>query len=243
MNGFQNGMLVGRVVGLWRYPVKSMAAEQLAEADVSWHGLAGDRRWAFMRNDAAHGGFPWLTIRERNDMNHYRPSFVEPDRPDKSTLVVQTPTGTTIDIADPALASELYPTGAQLVKQNRGIFDTFPLSLITTRTIANLGARVGMTLDVQRFRPNLLIEPIDDAEFPEDAWVGRSLRIGSLRMRVDKRDGRCVVITVDPVTTERSTEILRTLARDRQGCLGVYASTVDPGRVSLNDSVWIEPNS
>jgi uncharacterized protein len=243
MNEFQNGMLVGRVVGLWRYPVKSMAAEQLAEVDVSWHGLAGDRRWAFMRNDAAHGGFPWLTIRERNDMNHYRPSFVEPDRPDKSTLVVQTPTGTTIDIADPALASELYPTGAQLVKQNRGIFDTFPLSLITTRTIANLGARVGMTLDVQRFRPNLLVEPAGDAEFPEDAWVGRVLRIGGLRMRVDKRDGRCAVITVDPVTSNRNTEILRTVARDRQGCLGVYGSTVDPGRVSLNDSVWIEPDS
>jgi uncharacterized protein len=243
MNEFQNGMLVGRVVGLWRYPVKSMAAEQLAEVDVSWHGLAGDRRWAFMRNDAAHGGFPWLTIRERNDMNHYRPSFVEPDRPDKSTLIVQTPTGTTIDIADPALASELYPTGAQLVKQNRGIFDTFPLSLITTRTIANLGARVGMTLDVQRFRPNLLVEPAGDAEFPEDAWVGRVLRIGGLRMRVDKRDGRCAVITVDPVTSNRNTEILRTVARDRQGCLGVYGSTVDPGRVSLNDSVWIEPDS
>jgi len=38
---------VGRVVGLWRYPVKSMAAEPLGAANVGWHGLAGDRRWAF----------------------------------------------------------------------------------------------------------------------------------------------------------------------------------------------------
>ena len=36
---------VGRVVGLWRYPVKSMAAEPLTEVEVGWHGLAGDRRW------------------------------------------------------------------------------------------------------------------------------------------------------------------------------------------------------
>ena len=31
---------VGRVAGLWRYPVKSMAAEALEEVEVSWHGLA-----------------------------------------------------------------------------------------------------------------------------------------------------------------------------------------------------------
>jgi len=37
-------------------------------------------------------------------------------------------------------------------------------------------------------------------EFPEDAWVGRVLRIGGLRMRVDQRDQRCVVVTIDPVT-------------------------------------------
>jgi uncharacterized protein YcbX len=40
---------VGRVVALWRYPVKSMAAEQLDGVEVSWFGLAGDRRWAFIR--------------------------------------------------------------------------------------------------------------------------------------------------------------------------------------------------
>jgi uncharacterized protein len=242
MSNLQSGIIVGRVTGLWRYPVKSMGAEELAEVDVSWHGLAGDRRWAFIRNDVAHSGFPWLTIRERNDMSHYRPSFLEPDRPDKSQLVVRTPSGTDFEIADAALAAELYPSGAQLIKQNRGIFDTFPLSLITTRTIADLGARLGTSLDVQRFRPNVLVEPAGEMEFPEDAWVGSVLRIGSLRMRIDKRDGRCVVITVDPVTTERNTEILRTVARDRQGCLGVYGSTVDPGRIALNDSVWIEPD-
>jgi hypothetical protein len=33
---------------------------------------------------------------------------------------------------------------------------------------------------------------------------------------------------------------LRTVARDRQGCLGVYGSTVEPGRIALNDPVLIE---
>jgi uncharacterized protein YcbX len=70
--------------------------------------------------------------------------------------------------------------------------------------------------------------------------VGNVLRIGGMRMRVDKRDGRCVVITIDPVSTERNPAILRSVARDREGCLGVYGSTVEPGRVAVNDAVFVE---
>lgn len=240
MQDFRNGRQVGRVVGLWRYPVKSMGAEDLAEVDVSWHGLAGDRRWAFIRNNVVQSGFPWLTLRERKDMSHYFPSFVEPARPDQSPTVVRTPAGGVFDVADPALAAELSPGGARVIKQDRGIFDTFPLSLITTRTIARLGEVVGDQLDVQRFRPNILVEAAEEAPFAEDGWVGSILRIGGLRMRVDKRDGRCVVITIDPVTTQRNPAILRAVARDRQGCLGVYGSIVEPGRVAVNDPVLIE---
>lgn len=217
-----------------------MGAEVLAEVDVSWHGFAGDRRWAFIRDGAAQSGFPWLTLRERGDMSHYRPSFVELARPDKSATVVRTPSGSIFDVADPALGAELCPSGVRVIRQDRGIFDTFPLSVITTQTIARLGEMVGALLDVERFRPNILVEAIDDAPFAEDGWVGRVLSIGRARMRVDKRDGRCVVITIDPVTTERNPAILRAVAAARQGCLGVYGSTVEPGRVAVDDPVLIE---
>jgi len=235
----QNGVPVGRVVGLWRYPVKSMAAEPLAEATVSWHGFAGDRRWAFIRDGVPQSGFPWLTLRERGDMNRYRPSFVDPSQPDKSPTIVQTPAGLIYDVTDPALAAELHPQGARVIKQDRGIFDSFPLSLITTQTIAALGEKVGAALDVQRFRPNILVAASEEAPFLEDSWVGCVLRIGEMAMRVDKRDGRCAVITIDPATAQRNAAILRAVARDRQGCLGVYGSTVQPGRVAVNDGVLI----
>lgn len=41
-------MAVGRVSGLWRYPVKSMQGEPLAAAEVSERGFAGDRAYAFV---------------------------------------------------------------------------------------------------------------------------------------------------------------------------------------------------
>ena len=240
MHDSRNHSPAGRVVGLWRYPVKSMAAEALAEVDVSWHGLAGDRRWAFIRSDAPRSGFPWFTLRQRADLNHYRPSFVEPERPDKSPTVVRMPSGAVLEVTDQALAAELDPAGIRAIKQDRGIFDTFPLSLVTTQTLSALGEMVGDRLDVSRFRPNLLVEATDEAPFQEDHWVGRVLQIGGLRMRIDQRDGRCVVITIDPATTVRTPEILRTVARERQGCLGVYGSTVAPGRVSIGDPVVVE---
>jgi hypothetical protein len=49
-----------------------------------------------------------------------------------------------------------------------------------------------------------------------------------------------VVITLDPETTVRAPEILRAVVRDRQGCLGVYGSIVEPGRIAVGDAVVVD---
>jgi uncharacterized protein len=236
--------VVGHVVALWRYPVKSMAAEELDRAEVSWNGLAGDRRWAFIRSGQEHNGFPWLTIRDHPELIRYQPRFTEPDRPDGSATLVRTPSGCEFEVTDPKLAAKLGQ-GIRIIKQHRGIFDTLPLSLLTTQTVASLsrladtGRLAGTELTAMRFRPNLLVAASGDGlpGFPEDTWVGRELRIGRLRMRVDKRDQRCVVITVDPVTLHRDPAILRVLATERDACAGVYGTTVEPGLVTVGDPV------
>ena len=43
----------GSVVGLWRYPVKSMMGEELNAAEVADRGLVGDRQFAVV--DASTG--------------------------------------------------------------------------------------------------------------------------------------------------------------------------------------------
>jgi uncharacterized protein len=171
---------VGHVVALRRYPVKSMAAEELDEVEVSWHGLAGDRRWAFIRAGQVHSGFPWLTLRQRPELTHYRPRLTQPERPSASAVRVRTPSGVELDVADPLLAVELG-AGVRVIKQDRGVFDTFPLSLLTTQTVAGLGRLAGTQLTACRFRPNLLVDA-GECDFPEDRWVGRVLRIGGSAM-------------------------------------------------------------
>ena len=223
---------------LFRYPVKSMGSESLERIDVGFHGFVGDRRWAFVRGGMERSGFPWLTIRERPEMWQYQPRFEQPDTPDTSTTIVRTPSGDDFDVVDPALASELGHD-SRVIKQSVGVFDTFPLSLITTRTISSIASIVGAELAERRFRPNLLIEATNGADFPEDEWIGSVLQIGAMTMRVDKRDKRCVTINVDPVSSQRDARVLRAVAQERQGCLGVYGSTVTPGTVSVGDTVRV----
>jgi uncharacterized protein YcbX len=103
--------------------------------------------------------------------------------------------------------------------------------------VAAIGDLVGEALEPSRFRPNLLIEAAGDEPFAEDDWVGSVLEIGEARIRVDLRDERCVMVNVDPATSERDASVLKAIAREREACLGVYASTVAPGSIAVGDRV------
>lgn len=230
---------LGRVAALYRYPVKSMAAEPLESAEVSWHGIAGDRRWAFVRPGLERSNFPWLTIRERSELWGYRPRFADPAQPDASAVLVTTPAGDELDVSDPRLAAQLGD-GVRVMKQNRGTFDAAPLSLTTTGSVAALSAMVEAPLDPLRFRPNLLVDAAGGEPFREDDWVGHTIRVGEMAFRVDQRDARCVMVNVDPTTHARDPRVLKAIAQRREACLGVYGSTVTPGVVSVGDLVTID---
>lgn len=98
--------------------------------------------------------------------------------------------------------------------------DGFPLLLIGQASLDDLSARVGRTLEMLRFRPNLVVaggEP-----YAEDGW--KRIRIGRLEFRVAKGCSRCIMTTLDPLTGERSEdrEPLTTLKRYRERDGEVY---------------------
>lgn len=224
------------MVALYRYPVKAMAAEPLDAAEVGWNGIAGDRRWAFVREGLERNGFPWLTIRQVPRMALYKPRLVDPGLPDKSETRVTTPAGAEMDVLDAGLAAELGH-GSRVIRLDRGAFDAMPLSLISTQTLAALEENVGVELEERRFRPNIVVDCPGSSPFPEDQWIGMTVRLGAMRMRVDRRDKRCMVTNVDPDTGDQNPAVLRAITGVRQQCLGVYGSTVDPGLVSVGDPV------
>jgi uncharacterized protein YcbX len=229
----------GIVSGLWRFPVKSMAGEPLAQADVSWAGLAGDRRWAFVRPDSQASGFPWHTIRELPQMSNYVALLSDPARADRSRVLVRTPAGDRYDVTDPRLAAELGP-GVRVMRLDRGAFDAMPVSLISDSTVSALCALADVPRDELRFRPNIVVTLGSGAPFEEDEWVGAVVRIGTAVVRIDRRDSRCVIVNVDPASGAPGARLLRVIGTARRARAGVYGTTVQPGVIRAGDPVVVE---
>src|SRR5437762_7755159 len=71
------GVEAGSVVGLWRYPVKSMMGEELNAAEVADRGLVGDRRFAVV--DAATGKVGGAkNPRKWGNFFDFRAAYLEP---------------------------------------------------------------------------------------------------------------------------------------------------------------------
>jgi uncharacterized protein len=234
------GVQAGTVTGLWRYPVKSMAAEALTTVSISWAGVAGDRRWAFVRPGSGSNGFPWHTIRENPAMWTYVPRLRSPDRPDKSAIEVRAPDGRSYDLTDPRLAAELG-AGLRIMRLDRGLFDAMPVSLITTATASALCGLAGVPANELRFRPNIVVAPAAGEPYAEEEWVGRTLRIGEVAIRVDRRDSRCVIVNVNPGTGHPDGPVLKVVGQHRRSYAGVYGTTVQPGQLRVGDDVTIAP--
>jgi uncharacterized protein YcbX len=90
--------------------------------------------------------------------------------------------------------------------------DGYPMLVLSEASIADLSARVGRPLPVQRFRPNLLLGGL--APYGEDALS--EFGLGDARIRLTKACTRCVITTIDHERGARTDEEpLRTLKQYR----------------------------
>jgi uncharacterized protein len=258
--------IVGEVESLWRYPVKSMRGEELAEAFVGFAGVYGDRLFAF-KSSARPAGFPYLTGREQEEMLLYRPRFRHPDKaarppnlaaaeaisanlsplfaadPADLAVEVETPAGEVLDVADPALIrmlSERMRDGhaLSLLRSERPMTDCRPVSLLSLQTARQLGDETGISIDKRRFRANVYLDLGAAAGFAEDRFVGQRLRLGAKAViAVLERDRRCKMITLDPETAQASPDVLRKVTRDHDGMAGIYGAVLVEGRVRKGDAI------
>jgi uncharacterized protein YcbX len=124
-------------------------------------------------------------------------------------------------------------------------FDAYPLLLLSTNAVAAMQrAAPESQIDVRRFRPNLLFDVDFDAgvaqqRFPEDRWAGKTLRIGSVTLKVELPCPRCIMTTHSFAELPRDPTIMRALVRENGGNLGVYASVLEPGTVAVGDQLEI----
>ena len=120
-------------------------------------------------------------------------------------------------------------------------FDAFPISIMSQQSLATMNQLEGESrFDVRRFRPNLLVDiPGTDHPFPEQAWVGKTLSIGSVKLKIEMTCPRCSMTTHGFDDLPRDTEVMRKLVNHSDGNLGIYASVQSPGKISLEDHIVI----
>jgi uncharacterized protein len=174
------------------------------------------------------------------------------------TLTASPPPGASLDRAVPEavladgvtaeVPAEVLEIGAGAPP---GTFVDFaPLHVITTATLDRIaGLSPRGAADPERYRPNVVIGTTA-AGFAENDWLDRYLAVGDdLILRVIARTPRCAVPTLAHGPLPRDTDALRVLARhnrlapvadaDPEPCAGVYAEVLNPGRISLGDSVFL----
>ena len=94
-------------------------------------------------------------------------------------------------------------------------------------------------LDIRRFRPNVLIETRPEITgFVEDEWVGGRLRIGdAVDITGIWPTLRCVMTTVSQADVPRDPRVLKTIVREHETHLGVFATVERAGIVRVGDAV------
>ena len=235
---------VGRVKALYRYPVKSMRGEEIEESYVWWHGLAGDRKYAFVQSDN-RSGFPWLTARQVPTLLRYQPYFSNSNNLANSPVRVKTPRGQDLLLESDALREDiggLTRLKFHLMKLGRGAVDSMAVSMISLASIELIARQSGTDdLDPRRFRPNVLVESFDGIAFSEDNWLGGRLIFGertdSVRIRANRKNVRCMMINLDPDTAKQTPAILREVAQTRDECAGIYGSIEKPGTIKVGDVI------
>lgn len=235
------------VLALWRYPVKSMQGESIAEAVVGTRGLAGDREWAIIDTATGLG----LTARRAPELLFARAAF------DGDGVRITLPDGSVA--ADDAALSAWLGRPVTLTRAAPTTSATFEIGLAddddadrdpsvewfqwdgplgtfhdSARTqVSIIGAATVGDWDMRRFRPNVVVEGTG-----EDGWVGATLRLGTAVVDVVKQIDRCVMTTrCQPGGIERDLDVLRTINRDRANNLGIGALVQTPGTVRVGDAV------
>jgi uncharacterized protein YcbX len=205
---------------IWRYPVKSLGGEPLTQADVGYDGIPGDR---VVHVEDERGRV--VTARARPRLLLHRATLGADGEP-----LVDGRTWTSREVANDIEGAA--GAGATLARDDSlERFDILPLLVATDGAISSLG------YDRRRFRPNLLVSGV--AGLAEREWEGRHLHVGGAVIGIVSLRRRCIMTTFDPDTAEQDTEVLLRIHRELGGMLALDCEVLQPGRITVGDTVEV----
>jgi uncharacterized protein YcbX len=242
------------------FPVRSCAGADLQQASITPHGLVYDRQWRLI---AESGQF--LTQRECPKMALIRPSIsgseLRLDYPGAEQLHVKAHEGVGdaaitrvsdtcfgVDqgqkVADWLFASlgmraRLLHLQSESADADFARPDMSPILVISEESLADLNSRMSSPVQMNRFRPNIVVRGI--APYQEDTW--KRVYIGDVLYEAwTEPCGRCAMINIDQEKGEKAgKDPLKTLATYRRSggvvLFGKYMVAVSSGIVKVNDFI------
>lgn len=118
--------------------------------------------------------------------------------------------------------------------------DSAPVHVLSTTSVATIGAELDAELDVRRFRPNILLALNDpDNDLPESKWLGARLTLGGAVLDVTNPTIRCVVPSRAQPGLDVDRRITRAVAQRAGRNLGVYCWVGTAGAVRIGDRVML----
>lgn len=161
-----------------------------------------------------------------------RPVSLMSSAPDSSTLEEYWPDVEGLTLRE-AVTDEAMPPGT--------FFDLAVLHVLTTGTINRFRELYPSgRFEVRRFRPNLVIDTGEQAGFVENDWIGKTLAIGpEVQLKITGGCPRCVMTTLPQYDLPKDPGILRTAVQHNSAHIGVYASVIRNGRVTMGDPVVV----
>ena len=236
---------IGQVEAIFRYPVKSMAGERLEDANLGWYGLDGDRRLAFRRMDN-RSGMPWLTASKLPDLLLFAPQRREDGAQGDLPTHIRTPDGQAMPVFGEDLANEVgrrYGAPVQMIQLRHGIFDEACISVIASDTVREIGRLAGRSLDIRRFRANVVVRLLRPAPFQEDEWLGGVLSFGegddAPAIAVTMRDLRCSMVNLDPDSAGPAPEVMKAVVRANQNNAGIYGAVTRIGGLAVGQAIFL----
>jgi uncharacterized protein YcbX len=122
-------------------------------------------------------------------------------------------------------------------------FDCAVIHVLTTATLDRLRELYPEgRFEVRRFRPNVVVQTATGVkDFVENAWIGRTVRIGDgVLLAITGPCPRCVMTTLSQADLPKDAGILRTAARHNGVNVGMYGSVLQGGEIHRGDPIRLE---
>lgn len=245
----------GSIAALWRFPVKSMLGERLERAEISEHGIPGDRAFALFDRETGKR-VSAVNVRRFPELFSFRATYARAPKAGEPLpqVIIELPNGDSVESDDPgvheAISAHLsHEVTLERAEGGGAHHDAFPVSVLSNSTLRRMEELQPQSVfDARRFRMNVILD-CAEAGFPEHGWVGKSIGLGhDVRLEITQHDARCIMTTLAQDELPNDRTILAGLVKHnrlpvgdsgRYPCAGVYARVTAHGAIAVGDPLSV----